>query len=97
VGDADVLIGMQTQTPLLDCGCRRQSPASCAAGAAVVKADIATTWDALMEGDLIEVGRKRPLVGVLGAIRILPDIVSHMLITGSRRPTCSACEYAPPA
>jgi hypothetical protein len=47
--------------------------------ATVVNADVATTWDALMEVDLIEVGRKRPLVGVLGAIRILPDIVSHML------------------
>lgn len=47
--------------------------------ATVVNADVATTWDALMEVDLIEVGRQRPLVGVLGAIRILPDIVSHML------------------
>jgi hypothetical protein len=47
--------------------------------ATVVNADVATTWDALMEADLIEVGRKRPLVGVLGAIRVLPDIVSHML------------------
>jgi hypothetical protein len=32
-----------------------------------------------MAVDLIEVGRKRPLVGVLGAIRVLPDIVSQML------------------
>lgn len=47
--------------------------------ATVVNADVAATWDALMEVDLIDVGRKRPLVGVLGAIRILPDIVSHML------------------
>ena len=47
--------------------------------ATVVHADVATTWDALMEGDLIAVGRKRPLVGVLGAIRVLPDIVSQML------------------
>jgi hypothetical protein len=47
--------------------------------ATVVHADLATTWDALMEVDLIEVGRKRPLVGVLGAIRVLPDIVSQML------------------
>jgi hypothetical protein len=47
--------------------------------ATVVHADVATTWDALMEVDLIEVGRKRPLVGVLGAIRVLPDIVSQML------------------
>jgi hypothetical protein len=47
--------------------------------ATVVHADLATTWDAPMEVDLIEVGRKRPLVGVLGAIRVLPDIVSQML------------------
>jgi len=45
----------------------------------VVDADLATTWDALMEVDLIDVGRKRPLVGILGAIRILPDVVSHIL------------------
>jgi hypothetical protein len=47
--------------------------------ATVVNADVTATWDALMDVDLIEVGRKRPLVGALGAIRILPDIVSHML------------------
>jgi len=47
--------------------------------ATVVRADVATTWDALMEADLIEVGRQRPLVGVLGAIRMLPDIVSQLL------------------
>jgi hypothetical protein len=32
-----------------------------------------------MEVDLIEVGRRRPLVGMLGALRVLPDLVSHML------------------
>jgi hypothetical protein len=47
--------------------------------ATVVDADIATTWDALLDADLIDVGRKRPLVGVLGAIRMLPDIVSQVL------------------
>jgi hypothetical protein len=47
--------------------------------ATVVNADVATTWDALMEADLIDVGRRRPLVGVLGAIRVLPEIVSQML------------------
>jgi hypothetical protein len=45
----------------------------------VVDADLATAWDALMDVDLIDVGRKRPLVGMLGAIRILPDVVSHIL------------------
>lgn len=47
--------------------------------ATVVDGDPATTWDALMEVDLVDVGRKRPLVGILGAIRILPDVVSHIL------------------
>ena len=47
--------------------------------ATVVEADVATTWAALMDVDLIDVGRKRPLVAVLGALRILPDIVSHLL------------------
>ena len=47
--------------------------------ATVVDADLPTTWAALMDVDLIEVGRKRPLVAVLGALRILPDIVSHLL------------------
>jgi len=47
--------------------------------ATVVEADLATTWAALTEVDLIEVGRQRPLVAVLGALRALPDIVSHVL------------------
>jgi hypothetical protein len=46
--------------------------------AAVVEADLATTWDALMEVDLIQVGRQRPLVALLGALRVLPDVVSHL-------------------
>jgi hypothetical protein len=47
--------------------------------ATVVEADRGITWGALMDVDLIDVGRKRPLVAVLGALRILPDIVSHLL------------------
>jgi len=39
-----------------------------------VAADRATTWDALMNADLIEVGRRRPLVGLLGAVRVLPEL-----------------------
>ncbi len=34
--------------------------------ATVVAADTATTWDALMQVDLIEVGRRRPIFAVLG-------------------------------
>ena len=41
----------------------------------VVAADTTTTWKALIEADLIEVGRRRPLVGLLGAVRVLPDLV----------------------
>ena len=47
--------------------------------ATVVAADVATTWDALMQVDLIEVGRKRPIVGLLGALRLLPEVVSDLL------------------
>jgi hypothetical protein len=47
--------------------------------ATVVAADTATTWDALMQLDLIEVGRRRPIVAVLGALRALPEVVSHLL------------------
>jgi hypothetical protein len=47
--------------------------------ATVVDADLAARWDALMHVDLIEVGRRRPLVAVLGALPALPDIVSHLL------------------
>ena len=47
--------------------------------ATVVEADVAATWEALMHVDLIEVGRTRPMVALLGALRALPDIVSHLL------------------
>jgi hypothetical protein len=47
--------------------------------ATVVAADVATTWNALMEVDLIDVGRRRPLVAALGALRVLPDVVAHLL------------------
>ena len=45
----------------------------------VVAADIATTWRALMDADLIEVGQRRPLVALLGAARILPELVWQRL------------------
>ena len=47
--------------------------------AVTVSADVPTTWDALMTVDLIELGRRRPLIGVLGGVRILPEIVAHVL------------------
>ena len=47
--------------------------------ATLVDADPATTWAALMDVDLIEVGRRKPLVGLLGAVRMLPEIAAHLL------------------
>jgi hypothetical protein len=47
--------------------------------AIVANADIAASWDALVNVDLVEVGRRRPLVAALGALRILPQVVSHLL------------------
>lgn len=47
--------------------------------ATTVAADVATTWEALLQVDLLDVGRRHPLVGVLGALRALPDVVSHLL------------------
>jgi len=46
-----------------------------------VRTDAASTaaWAALMDVDLIEVGRRRPLVGLLGAVRVLPEIVADLL------------------
>jgi hypothetical protein len=48
--------------------------------ATVVNADVATTWDALMQVDLIEVGRQRRVVGMLAALRALPEIVTRALL-----------------
>jgi hypothetical protein len=47
--------------------------------AIAVNADTSTTWDALMDADLIEVGRRHPLVGLLGAVRSLPDLLWQRL------------------
>jgi hypothetical protein len=47
--------------------------------ATVVEADVQRTWDALMAVDLIDVGRRRPLTGALGALRAMPEVLSHLL------------------
>ncbi|MBV8221072.1 MAG: hypothetical protein JO325_21625, partial [Solirubrobacterales bacterium] len=47
--------------------------------ATVVETDAQTTWDALIDANLIEVGRQRPLVALLGAVRVLPDLVWQRL------------------
>ncbi len=53
--------------------------------AVVVDACPAETWQALMDVDLIELGRHRPLVGVLGGMRMVPELVSQLL-RGERPP-----------
>ena len=45
----------------------------------VVEAEPRRTWDTLLATDLIELGRRRPLVGALGALRALPEVVAHVL------------------
>lgn len=45
----------------------------------IVDADPAATWDALMNVDLIDVGRDKPLVAILGGLRMVPELVSHLL------------------
>lgn len=47
--------------------------------AVVVEASPARTWDALMEVDLIEVGRRKPLIGILTLVRVGPGIVRGLL------------------
>lgn len=51
----------------------------------VVGADPAATWAALMDVDLVEVGRRKPLVGVLGGIRMAPELLWGLL-HGARPP-----------
>lgn len=57
--------------------------------ATIVEADVSTTWQALMNVDLLEVGRRRPLVAILGTLRILPEMASRLLRgeTPPRAPT----------
>jgi hypothetical protein len=43
------------------------------------------TWQALLRADLIEVGRRKPLVGMLGALRMLPELAAQILAFGTRR------------
>jgi hypothetical protein len=47
--------------------------------ATVVEADPDIAWAALMDVDLIELGRREPVVGVLGALRALPEFASYVL------------------
>jgi hypothetical protein len=47
--------------------------------ATVAGADSETAWQALLDVDLLALGREAPLVGVLGALRMLPEIVGQLL------------------
>ena len=53
--------------------------------AVTVAADPERAWEALMAVDLLELGRTAPAVGVLGALRALPDVVATAL-HGERPP-----------
>ena len=55
----------------------------------MVAADPSAVWAALLGADLIEVGKCTPLAGLLGALRVLPELVSH-LRHGERPPHASA-------
>jgi hypothetical protein len=47
--------------------------------ATVADADPGTAWRALVDVDLLKVGREAPVVGMLGALRMLPEIIGHLL------------------
>jgi len=47
--------------------------------ATVADADRAAAWRALLDVDLLKLGREAPLVGMLGALRMLPEVVGHLL------------------
>ena len=47
--------------------------------ATVAVADREAAWRALLDVDLLKLGREAPLVGMLGALRMLPEIVGHVL------------------
>jgi len=53
--------------------------------AVVVEADVATTWRALVNADLMEAMRRAPIAGLLGALRWLPELLGD-LIHGERPP-----------
>jgi hypothetical protein len=47
--------------------------------ATVAAADRDAAWRALLDVDLLQLGREAPAVGLLGALRMLPEIVGHLL------------------
>src|SRR3712207_7920651 len=53
--------------------------------ATVADADRETAWRGLLDVDLLKLGREAPVVGVLGALRMLPEGVGHLLDWKSTR------------
>jgi hypothetical protein len=47
--------------------------------ATVTYADRDRAWRALLDVDLLKLGREVPVVGMLGALRMLPEVVGHLL------------------
>ena len=47
--------------------------------ALAVEAPPRPTWDALLDADLIEVGRRKPVAGALGAMRMLPEVAARLV------------------
>ena len=47
--------------------------------ATVADADRETVCRALLDVDLLKLGREVPVVGMLGALRMLPEVVGHLL------------------
>jgi hypothetical protein len=47
--------------------------------AVVADADRQKVWRALVDVDLLKVGREAPVVGMLGALRMLPLVVGRLL------------------
>jgi hypothetical protein len=47
--------------------------------ATVVEADRETAWQALLNADLLKLGHEALLVGLLGALRVMPEIFGHLL------------------
>jgi hypothetical protein len=47
--------------------------------ATVAEAGRETAWQALLDVDLLKLGREAPVVGMLGALRMLPEVVGHLL------------------
>jgi len=47
--------------------------------ATVAEADATASWRALLDVDLLRLGREAPLAGILGALRMLPEVVGNIL------------------